>query len=44
MTMNDKTKKKIYKIRQVNHKKIKKKKNNNIYFSLINYEWHKDII
>ena len=30
--------KKIYKIRQVNHKK------NNIYFSLINYEWHKDII
>ena len=40
MTMNDKTKKKIHKIRQVNHKK----KNNNIYFSLINYEWHKDII
>ena len=43
MTMNDKSKKKkyIYKIRQVNHKK---KNNNNIYFSLINYEWHKDII
>ena len=39
-----KQKKKIYKIRQVNHKKKKKKKKNNIYFSLINYEWHKDII
>ena len=40
MTMNDKTKKiYIYKIRQVNHKK-----KIYIYFSLINYEWHKDII